>query len=933
MIKTQKRISESFRTGGKKIMRKKILSGLLSICMLLSLVPVTAMAVDYNDTDGHWAEAAIDRFSDYGVLQGDNGNFNPNKDLTRAEMATMITRLMQLPAAQSAGFTDVPAGAWYADAINRCAAAGIMLGYNGKANPNASISRQDAMVMLGRALGIQPEANPDLSGYDDAASVSNYAKGYVAALVNAGIVNGVSEGQLAPGSDITRAATVTILDRAISAYANKDGATVTGTGSGIVLVVADDVTITGDVADVVVAQGADGNTVTLDDATATGTITVNADANLVLAGSTKAKAVVANQGAKAAVTVEKGAKADSVTLSGAGSSLNVSGTVGSVTVSDTADKSTVTTASTGTIDAVNSAADNVTVSGSGKVTSATITGDNNNVTTSGTKVDVANDADGTTVSGKDVAAGGSTTSTGTGTTSTTSTGTGTTSSTSGGSSSGSSGKNPNTTTTKCTVTIDYGYKDGESETNKTDTQEVDNGGKVDTSIITREGYTLEGLYTDSELQSKFDAANTTITEAITLYAKWTENEETPNVTQYTVTFDSNNGSEATSQKVDSGVAVAQPADPTRAGDTFLGWYTDDGAKYNFETTVIGDITLTAKWTVLHAHVWNDSVCTQCGEKQEAATKFFFSVSSVPTTLSSDPAAYTGTDATAVTATVYDDYSLVIKLPGNDAKVNAGNVRIQATMKNVASLGVTSEKNYDSGVVSTGIDKEADLVLSNYLKNSYAFEDATITAKIDGKECTYTFAGNDSTITGTPSDIAATRAAWQALTANVSTKTDKDNDSYIVIANGSTLQIGTEKISFASTYVDESSNKKDLKLDDFSKLDAMKQEILDAVEFGTGKTLGDGIVVKASLKTGTALAVGCSEATLTKDATIYVSGLDLTTQFGSEDATLATLLSTLKADANKDQGATYSLVLDLINAFDAVVGAVDSSAGVTVEVEF
>ncbi|MBQ4577386.1 MAG: S-layer homology domain-containing protein [Firmicutes bacterium] len=67
---------------------------------------------------------------------------------------------------------------------------------------------------------------------------------------------------------------------------------------------------------------------------------------------------------------------------------------------------------------------------------------------------------------------------------------------------------------------------------------------------------------------------------------------------YKVTFNSNSGSAVAAVNVVSGTAVSAPANPTRTGYTFGGWYTDEACTnaYNFETLVTGDITLYAKWT-------------------------------------------------------------------------------------------------------------------------------------------------------------------------------------------------------------------------------------------------------------------------------------------------------------------------------------------------
>ena len=247
-------------------MKRKILSLILVFAMTVSLLTVGTGAVEptYGDTAGHWAESSIERWSAYGIIQGSNGQFDPNGQLTCAQLATILAKLLKLPAAKDAGFTDNTADAWYYDAINRCAAAGILNGNgDGTVTPEAPITRERAMVMLARALGIEPIRKPDLTKYTDAAQVSAYAQGYVAALIEAGIVGGVTADELAPQDNINRASTVTILDRAISTYADKAGATVKADGKGIVLVVAENVKITNapEGTKIVVADGATGLTV------------------------------------------------------------------------------------------------------------------------------------------------------------------------------------------------------------------------------------------------------------------------------------------------------------------------------------------------------------------------------------------------------------------------------------------------------------------------------------------------------------------------------------------------------------------------------------------------------------------------------------------------------------------------------------------------
>ena len=330
-------------------MKRKILSLILVFAMTVSLLTVGTGAVEptYGDTAGHWAESSIERWSGHGIIQGSNGLFDPNGQLTCAQLATILAKLLKLPAAKDAGFTDNTADAWYYDAINRCAAAGILNGNgDGTVTPEAPISRERAMVMLARALGIEPIRKPDLTKYTDAAQVSAYAQGYVAALIEAGIVGGVTADELAPQDNINRASTVTILDRAIGTYADKAGATVKADGKGIVLVVADDVTVTGSVDKLLVP--ANDIEVTVKGSKNIDDITVSGDNSKVILDNASADNVTLD-GEKSAVETKNGAKIDNVI------------------VTENAPGATVDVGSGTTVGNVENHAEDATVTGSGTV--------------------------------------------------------------------------------------------------------------------------------------------------------------------------------------------------------------------------------------------------------------------------------------------------------------------------------------------------------------------------------------------------------------------------------------------------------------------------------------------------------------------------------------------------------------------------------------
>lgn len=109
---------------------------------------------------------------------------------------------------------------------------------------------------------------------------------------------------------------------------------------------------------------------------------------------------------------------------------------------------------------------------------------------------------------------------------------------------------------------------------------------------TKDGFVFDGWYKDKDCKTAWDFANDTVSENITLHAKW--------VPAVTVSFDSKGGSAVTAQKVAKGGKAVRPTkDPTKDGFVFAGWYKDEDCKtaWDFAGDAVNDnITLYAKWT-------------------------------------------------------------------------------------------------------------------------------------------------------------------------------------------------------------------------------------------------------------------------------------------------------------------------------------------------
>lgn len=777
-------------------MKRKALSLILAFAMAVSLFTVGASAAEptYGDTAGHWAEASIERWSGYGIIQGSNGKFDPDGQLTCAQLATILARLLKLPAAKDAGFIDNPADAWYYDAINRCAAAGILKGNgDGTVTPNASITRERAMVMLARALGIEPLSRPDLSKYADVAQVSPYAQGYLAALIEAGIVGGVTADRLAPQDNITRAATVTILDRAIQTYADKAGAAVSASG-GLVLVVADDVTVSGTI----------------------GRLLIPTDNIVVIVSGSKNIGSIAITGNHSTVILDN-ATADDVTISGVGSKVETKNGshIKNIALTESASGAVVAAGSGTTIDNVANSAPGAAVTGSGTVksvasdTDVTVETKNTEVKNTGRSEITVTDAKGKETTVK-----------------------------------------PGTSTTVNKESASSGGSSGGSYTPPAQHTHTWNAG-----VVTKEPACTEAgvkTYTCT-------TCGATKTEEIPATGHtWNDGEVTTAAT-------------CTEAGVKTYTCTVCNATKPEAIEAL-------GHDWN-ETSV-----------VYAANGNNGTKTYACRREGCTATntenidwKFYLAAISNNT----------------VDMTVGDDYTAVFTLPnGEDKSVNAASVTLTAKMQNVGSLGVTGVREH-SVTINTGIaGVTADL--GTWLSNCYSFRGMTVNATIGGKPCTYDFSAYDNGKITATTNTEDARAAWQELTSYVTTSTQPENDSYILVANGSTMQIGTELLSFEIA--------ENLKLDNFNNIDALVENVKDHVKLDTSVENFDGI--KISIKAGTQLAVGQSVATLNRDVTVEVTADGV--------AVPANILSGLRDQVNSGAN-NKALVIAAVQMFNNLVG--------------
>jgi len=109
---------------------------------------------------GAWYAQAVELLATDGIIMGDNGVFNPDAPITRAEFAAIIARFENLNSTNSAMFSDVPIGSWYFESVNFVASQGWVKGYDDSTfRPDDNISRAEVVTIMNRILGRQFNGN------------------------------------------------------------------------------------------------------------------------------------------------------------------------------------------------------------------------------------------------------------------------------------------------------------------------------------------------------------------------------------------------------------------------------------------------------------------------------------------------------------------------------------------------------------------------------------------------------------------------------------------------------------------------------------------------------------------------------------------------------------------------------------------------------
>ena len=145
-----------------------------------------------------------------------DGMVYPQKNITRAEVATIFFRLLkdetrEANMTKSNGYNDMKDGAWYTCAVSTLSKMGIIKGYeDGSFKPDASISRAEFAAIAAR---FDPDGDKTPATFSDVSS--HWAKDEISIAANHGWIKGYEDGSFKPDQKITRAETMTLVNRVL----------------------------------------------------------------------------------------------------------------------------------------------------------------------------------------------------------------------------------------------------------------------------------------------------------------------------------------------------------------------------------------------------------------------------------------------------------------------------------------------------------------------------------------------------------------------------------------------------------------------------------------------------------------------------------------------------------------------------------------------
>ncbi|MDR1704036.1 MAG: S-layer homology domain-containing protein [Clostridiales bacterium] len=266
--------------------------------IVLCLAMATSAAAQFTDIEGHWAQSAVEKWSGLGVIPEDGGYFRPDENITVAEFAAMLDKIMGYRVAAQGAYADLEGSSQ--DVMLRAIAAGYLSAdRSGNVNPNAALTRHGMAVILANVFKLQ--AVPGKTTFTDDADIPAYARTAVKALQKNTVITGFQTDngyEFRPNNNVTRAEAVVFIEMLAKNLISEAG-TYTKDVSGTLIINTTGVTLNGVSisGDLILAEGIGDGDITLRGVTVAGTTYVNGGGQntITISGGTSLNTVIVSK--------------------------------------------------------------------------------------------------------------------------------------------------------------------------------------------------------------------------------------------------------------------------------------------------------------------------------------------------------------------------------------------------------------------------------------------------------------------------------------------------------------------------------------------------------------------------------------------------------------------------------------------------------------
>jgi hypothetical protein len=261
-----------------KLFKSKILGKGAIFALILSIGLIGGAA--FADNTAHWSDNVVDKWSNLGYIELDQaGNFNPDQGITRKEFVRLVNKTFGYTDMSPLAFKDVEKDNPYYLDILAAREAGYISGYEDNTfKPEGTLTRAEVATIISRILKLEiPEGDMYISNFADYASIQDWSKPYIGSVVRKGYLKGYEDNTVKSNKEMTKAEALTLLNNVTGTVLNKAGSYSLGEFKGNITINTSDVVLKDTIlkGDIILASGIGEGDSTLDGVKLNGTLFVN----------------------------------------------------------------------------------------------------------------------------------------------------------------------------------------------------------------------------------------------------------------------------------------------------------------------------------------------------------------------------------------------------------------------------------------------------------------------------------------------------------------------------------------------------------------------------------------------------------------------------------------------------------------------------------